>query len=723
MPDDIKVGINVTAEGDAVAKQVAADVAALRQNLTQLYNLVNANFRSSSARRAATDQEAAAERRAAAAVTEHAAAEKVLNQQSTATGFTLNALTARVLELAAAFAGFQAFKAFVTEGIEFNKTIETANLGIASLITSQTRMTEGNGQLVTGVDKLRVAQELATDQVQKLRVAGLQTTATTQELVVAFQQAVGIGLRWGLTLDQIRVLTIQMSQAAGALGLPMNQLNEEIRDLLGGNINPRNTRIATALGITNEQIRTAQNAGQLFDFVTKRLDAFTVAGEATAKTFSGVMSNIREAFQNFAGDATKPLFDTLKSVGQAALEDVFDLKRASISDKFKGILDTAHDTFGVMGDMLADAINAGMAGAEGLSEWMTANRGELTRILQVVKDIGIELGLIVSDVFGLATSFAQVGTETGFIRTTLAGVGLVLATLREGFQYLVGAAALLGTIVLHVIVGALAEANIIVGKLVGLFNEDLGQAFKKVGEDGMSFLADLRKGLADYNKDLANGGGAIDEYVTRLQKGQEVAEKLAAAQERRSGALQAARDEEFRQLQELDAALAKHTLTQKDYAVAANAAQLSFVQKQIAAQKQYFNMLDATDAKERRRTVDLIQELQRRESALKRGVTLTSTAPLTQKDSAAKTEQGEVIRIKAELAELLSALKRTFDEQKLSIRSYYAERIKLQQPHKPTRGRPARPRIRSRPFRPSACKSSPTNSTRSTKPTPRWILK
>jgi hypothetical protein len=110
-------------------------------------------------------------------------------------------------------------------------------------------------------------------------------------------------LKAGLTLDQIRVFTVNLTRAAGALGVPMNQLNEEVRDLLAGNISARNTRIATALGITNEMIRDQKQRNTLADFLNQKFAVFNATGERTAKTFRGVTSNTKQALDTLAATA------------------------------------------------------------------------------------------------------------------------------------------------------------------------------------------------------------------------------------------------------------------------------------------------------------------------------------------------------------------------------------------------------------------------------------
>ena len=623
----------------------------------------------------ASARQIAADRRAAAATSARGAGgpgdpnvtKGILDQAA-----ALKQLAAAVISAAAAFAGFQGFRAFIEEGLEFNKIIETANLGIASLITAQTKMTDSSGKSVEGIDKLRVAQALATVQIQKLRIAGLQTAATTEQLSIAFQQAVGVGLRWGLTLDQIRTITIQVSQAALGLGVPLNQLNEEIRSLLTGTITPRNTRIATALGITNQMIRQAQQAGTLFEVVTKRLEAFTIAGEATQKTFVGILSNLREALQNLAGDAVKPLFDDLKIIGQATLEEIFDMKHARISDKFSGILDVARSVFGELGGMLADAIGVAVQGAEALNGWLKENQLQLTAIWESVKLIGAEVGSILHDVIALIVPLGEATVQAGLLSTILNGVGLVVAAIHVAFQAVVSLLGDIGATILTGVITPMIGWLRISARIVRIFDEDMAQAIDNSATAGEEFLKDITKGVADYTTSLLHGEDALTKFINKMVDGQDKAQRTAIAQQELNDTLRDVVTSEENQTDVLDKRLRAGTIKQKDYADAVNKIQIESVQRQIAAQQKYFNFLDSSDDRDRRHTLSIIKELKNREAALKKNVTLKSIAePAPADDSAVKREQAANILIKEALQERLKDLKIMLDNQAVSYEEYY----------------------------------------------------
>jgi hypothetical protein len=540
----------------------------------------------------------------------------------------LAALERRLLAVAAAFEGFRAFKEFVATGFDFNRTVQGATLGIATLITAQSNLRTSDGRLLEGTEALAAAQALSAEQVRQLRIAGIQTAATTQELINAFNQGIASGLRYGLTLDQIRTITIGISQAATALQLPMNQLNEEIRDLVAGNISARNTRIATALGISNEDIRKARETGQLANFIIDRLKAFNVAGKEVALTFDGVTSNIREAVQTFAGDATKPLFESFRKNAQRALEGVFDLDTAQVSDKFKTILDVATGLFSRMGDVLARALDAGVESAEKFNDWLKENEAEIHAIADAFGTAAGALGSLIVDTIRLIGFIADAAVESGFLRTTLVGAGLGVAAIHAGFQNLIGAIGVVGTLLATVVLLPLAGVSLIVGKIVGIFDKDLGDAFVDLGRKEAQFVGEAIKGIISYEKGLIQGGDALDKYMEKirtLDAMQAQAEGSRRARDELRSTTAAIRSEEARQEASLRDSLTKRLITRKQYDEQLRQIQLDATKRELGATVDAFR--NSKDQSLRQRLAADVERLQQRRETLERGVVLEERTP------------------------------------------------------------------------------------------------
>lgn len=205
------------------------------------------------------------------------------------------------------------FKAMVSTGIEYNSTLEQSRLGIASILTAQGQFINAQGEALQGTQALNAAQVMSTKITKQLQMDNLETAATYKQLVTAYQQTLAPGLEVGFDPEQIRKYTVAMVQAASAMGMNLDMLAEETRSMLRGTITPRNTLIATALGIRPEDITKYKgDVKGLYDFVMTRLAAFGTAGVIAQTTWVGVLSNIKDTISQVLGVGFEGFFDFIK---------------------------------------------------------------------------------------------------------------------------------------------------------------------------------------------------------------------------------------------------------------------------------------------------------------------------------------------------------------------------------------------------------------------------
>jgi hypothetical protein len=392
-------------------------------------------------------------------------------------------LARSVRTMVAAYGGFRLISGFVSEGLKFNQTIETATLGIATLITAEAKLEDQTGKVLTGTEALGAASVLAADQMDKLRIAGIQTAATTTQLVDAFQQATAAGTAAGLTLDQIRGFTVNIAQAAGNIGLPFDQLNQEVRSILDATID-RNSRIAKILDIRNEDIRLAKEQNRLAEFLTQKMEAFTIAGEESVKTFISLKSNIKDALSLFAGTATMPLFEDLRDTGLRALREVFDFETAAIEPAFLGLLDAFKEGFGELGRLMSQGIAQVLIGVQMLSQWLEQNEAMIDRIVHSSGDLVANFFGLAVDLAGIVTSIIAWSVESGVFLAVIQSINGVVQLLRD---HLAAVAFILGTIatkglIVAAITNPIAAAVIAGGLLVGMLYDAANAAERLHGE-------------------------------------------------------------------------------------------------------------------------------------------------------------------------------------------------------------------------------------------------
>jgi len=417
------------------------------------------------------------------------------------TALAFFAVSRKILEL---------FKNLVTSMVTFNAQLEQAKLGIASLFLAAGFVVNAQGEMVQGAEALAAAQKIAVAQTVQLRREALKTAATFDDLVQAYQTAIAPGLGAGLSADQVREFTVRISQAATAIGLPQNQLAEEIRSILQGTIQSRTTRIATSLGITNEDIANAKEAGRLFDFLQEQFGAFKVAGEEALNTFGALFTNLKDALLLVAGEAGLGFFESIKDV----LRDLRD--ELVVIDKLTGAISPTPESlaaFRNLGDTLtgivADFRNAFLGDNLGIitgaldlaSSTLEVISGILIGILDTVKIIGIAIRPITELLRLFGANSKALGRVLGLligaaVALKLVPWGLVIAGLTAlsgkaasaavGFKILVGSLAGMA-IPIAAVVAALAVMLITLGKVKDSFSD----IEKEIGGDA-SFLETIQ---------------------------------------------------------------------------------------------------------------------------------------------------------------------------------------------------------------------------------------
>ena len=294
------------------------------------------------------------------------------------------------------------FADMVRGGLEFNAVMEESRLGMASIFMAQGQFVTSTGKVLETQEALNAAMEMSSEFSRKLQLDNLKTAATYQQLVKAYQQTIAPGLAVGFSPDMIREYTVAMVQAASALGLNLDMLAEETRSMLRGAITPRNTLIATALGIRNEDIaRYKGDVEGLYNYVMGRLSAFRIAGEAVQLTWRGAMSNLKDVIQIALGEGFTNLFDYLK--GQA-----LEIQKVMISWTGKGpvINPEAVAIFRSIGKAIIEITE----GAKALVSSFAGIMPIIGAFYQSIRSIAIALGPIIS-LFGTLLGFIGGGVR------------------------------------------------------------------------------------------------------------------------------------------------------------------------------------------------------------------------------------------------------------------------------------------------------------------------
>lgn len=242
------------------------------------------------------------------------------------------------------------FDTAVGGAYRYAKNIETNEIGMSGILTSMMTL---NGKTLEWNEAMSVSKGIIKD----LQSESLKTAATAEELINTYRAILGPGLSAGMKLDEIKTLTTVGVNAVSSLGLPSNQIIQELRDLVQGGIRPANSTLATSLGLTDADIKAAKQSSEgLFKFLMNRLKGFELATKYTQDTVRGALAQIEEGVQRGIAEGAKPLYDayggTLRGIANSLVTIDEKTKEAKINPEFeKSVENISNRTLSIAKDL------------------------------------------------------------------------------------------------------------------------------------------------------------------------------------------------------------------------------------------------------------------------------------------------------------------------------------------------------------------------------------
>jgi hypothetical protein len=287
------------------------------------------------------------------------------------------AATAAAMAIGAVIVPVMALKAAFEAGFGFNSQIESMKLGISAIVSAQNTITDSNGRQLQGTEKLAAAQGAVADVFDRLKQDAIDTTATLPQLVSAFNAALAPATAAHLTLDQTRQVTVGLVQAAGAVGVPMDQIRQEVQSILRGQMD-NNTVLKDSLNISNDQIKSWTAQGTLAKNLLKVLEDFIVAGKQAGETWEGATSTLKDNLMSLAGIFTGAAFETVKGKIQELNATAFGPDAQQMAAEW--------------GVILQDGVRGAIDLAIGLGKILLAGAEEAKKAYIGLKFLGTSIG-------------------------------------------------------------------------------------------------------------------------------------------------------------------------------------------------------------------------------------------------------------------------------------------------------------------------------------------
>lgn len=288
---------------------------------------------------------------------------------------------------AAAFAGFVAgMKQIIETGITFNASLEKNIVTVATLIVQYKDLVLANGAVVGQIKEYTEAQfkSLTADEralhlknlsvattvkmffamrqakgaVLELTKAAADSQFTTTQLLSAFQATFSVLGQYNVSSKKAAELTGQFARVAAVAGVSAANLGSQLTLFLtgSGRITSPLARFMGMIGLGKEQMKAfgaelkaasgdLSKTNAILDTMTFKLVAFNVGGRLMSDTWTGIMSNMGELFELFAGQVTEGLFNKIRD---SIFKFDIDVQKA-LTDIGNGVQNLEASVVGVSG--------------------------------------------------------------------------------------------------------------------------------------------------------------------------------------------------------------------------------------------------------------------------------------------------------------------------------------------------------------------------------------
>ena len=423
-------------------------------------------------------------------------------------------LASTTFELTGAFYGLTVLGATLSSpaifGVRYLKQLEDTKLGISGILLA---MGSVNGEMLTFAQ----ASQVADEQINKLANDAISMAGTLEDFTKSYQAILAPGLAAGMTLDEIRKISVAGTVAVKTIGLDSRQIVQEIRDLVAGGIQAASSTLATSLGLTDRDIKAAKASSEgLFEFLYRQLDGFRQAGLYRSETLSGKIEQTWEVFIRGMAQASEPVFNSLKDLFDDILDRIASIDKVTNKLTFKkdfidGVTQFVKGINAVLNALVyvvklawdfKEAIFALIAGKTVLSFWDLLSKGIKTYSAALKGAAAARTSLTIAESVGQQgfKRVPKVNSGIGILAAGALNTGIEDERLRNAKKSL-GKSGILGIVKTAVsgIISIVGKAGIVGLALWGIYTawgwwkdriksplEDVKSASKKTKEDLIS---------------------------------------------------------------------------------------------------------------------------------------------------------------------------------------------------------------------------------------------
>lgn len=285
------------------------------------------------------------------------------------------------------------------KGVEFDKEMETLGLGLAGAL----RQADPTRYL-----NFAEAQQAGTAAIKSIRDEANKLGIDARSLGEALQVNIKALSEGGITdLNQQVETTGLLLQAAASKGVSGFQALRDIIDIINGNAD--RTILSKELGVTDDDIANAKEAGDLYGYLVDKLGAYKEAGQVAAQSLAGLETIFENLKSTIEGEAAAPIFDAIKEFYAESVQFLKD--HPQLGEEFRSIAAAIVNWLQPLGAALKMLADIGESVAYAASWWLkvTGQADEATRAVKVHIET---LDEVKARVQGTADAQAKVTAET-----------------------------------------------------------------------------------------------------------------------------------------------------------------------------------------------------------------------------------------------------------------------------------------------------------------------
>ena len=329
---------------------------------------------------------------------------------------------------------------FITAGISANAVLESLQTKLTGLISANSANVTSTGEIINAQQKWQLSSEVASEALERLKsiatATGNQISSTTDAFTMFYATANDQG-GTSEAMDAFNAIAL----AAQVAGKDMASLVPMFDSLATGTVlaGSEMGSFMKIVGLTNEELKLANQNGTLFATLQERLAEFGSVASLSAGTYEMELNKLKSTLTSLGSEASKPVFDALKN-SIAGLNKFIAENKEAISSLLAGIREmgevllvagagfVAMQSKILMATVSLSAFSASAVSATGalgaMTAGLTAVRAAFMRLLPVA---------VIAGLWECVGAVRAVNDETGKLAGGLNSIEKHIANFLNGF--------------------------------------------------------------------------------------------------------------------------------------------------------------------------------------------------------------------------------------------------------------------------------------------------